>query len=155
MQRASRLAMLKLLKPESDEQNGADVLRYFAGEGAVCLIFSDEAGLLMERATGSLSLMRMALSGDDDKAAEILAGAIAKLHSPRSQPPPDKLPRLRDWFQALFAREAELPILARCADVARRLLRRRNVRLQSCMAICITITSAPARGAGLPLIRRI
>ncbi len=115
-------AMLKFLKPECDEQRGADLLRYFGGDGAVFVIEADEAAVLMERAGGDVSLKAMALSGGDDKAAEILAEIVTKLHSPRDRPAPGKLVRLRDWFRALFAREAESPILARCADVARRLL---------------------------------
>jgi streptomycin 6-kinase len=64
----------------------------------------------------------MALSGGDDRAAEILAGCVRRLHAPRECAAPDGLTPLRDWFRSLFAHEAELPILARCADVARCLL---------------------------------
>ena len=44
------------------------------------------------------------------------------LHAPRECAAPDGLTPLRDWFRSLFAHRSELPILARCADVARRLL---------------------------------
>jgi streptomycin 6-kinase len=117
-----RPVMLKLLKDTSDEQAGADVLRYFAGNGAVRLIAADPGGVLMERADDDVSLRMMALSGGDDRAAGILAGCVRRLHAPRECAAPDGLTPLRDWFRSLFAHEAELPILARCADVARRLL---------------------------------
>jgi streptomycin 6-kinase len=117
-----RPVMLKLLKDTSDEQAGADVLRYFAGNGAVRLIAADPGGVLMERADDDVSLRMMALSGGDDRAAGILAGCVRRLHAPRECAAPDGLTPLRDWFRSLFAHEAELPILARCADVARCLL---------------------------------
>ncbi len=55
--------MLKVLKPASDEQAGADMLRHFAGIGAVRLIAADGHAWLMERAGGDPSLIAMALSG--------------------------------------------------------------------------------------------
>ena len=114
--------MLKVLKPNSDEQAGADMLRYFGGVGAVRLIEGDRDAWLMERAGDEVSLTTMAVSGDDDRAAAILAGCVAQLHAPRDVAVPAGLTRLDAWFQSLFARGAELPILARCAIVARRLL---------------------------------
>jgi streptomycin 6-kinase len=115
-------AMLKVLKPASDEQAGADMLRYFAGNGAVRLIAADDDAWLMERAGGNPSLIAMALSGCDDQAAAILADCVAQLHAPRDVPAPSGLIRLDTWFRSLLARESELPILARCAAVARELL---------------------------------
>jgi streptomycin 6-kinase len=115
-------AMLKMPKPASDERSAASVLRYFAGDGAVRVIADDDGALLMERAEDDVSLKAMALSGGDDQAATILADCVAQLHAPRDGPLPDGLVALRDWFRSLFAREADLPILARCANVARRLL---------------------------------
>jgi streptomycin 6-kinase len=64
----------------------------------------------------------MATSGGDVGAAEILAETVAKLHAPRASPPPDGLHPLRTWFASLFVRESELPLLGRCAAVARALL---------------------------------
>jgi streptomycin 6-kinase len=115
-------AMLKVLKPAGDEQAGAALLRYFAGIGAVRLIAADDDAWLMERAGGDPSLTGMALSGGDDRAAAILADCVAQLHAPRDGSPPGGLSRLHAWFHSLFAHEAELPILARCAGVARNLL---------------------------------
>lgn len=117
-----RAAMLKLPKPGSDERTAAAVLRYFAGNGAVRVIAADADALLMERAEADLSLKAMALSGGDDRAAMILADCVALLHARRGAPLPEGLVTLRDWFRSLFAHEADLPILARCAGVARHLL---------------------------------
>ena len=114
--------MLKVLKQTSDEQAGAEVLRYFAGAGAVRLLASDAGGLLMERADGDRSLVAMAVSGDDEQAAGILAGCVGQLHGARDHDAPDGLIRLSNWFLALFERQAQLPVLTRCADIARRLL---------------------------------
>jgi streptomycin 6-kinase len=116
------LAMLKILKPASDEQAGADMLRYFAGIGAVRLIAADRDAWLMERAGGNLSLIAMALSEGDDRAAVILADCVAQLHAARGVAALAGLIRLDAWFHSLFEREAESPILARCAAVARDLL---------------------------------
>jgi streptomycin 6-kinase len=122
VRRAGEAAMLKVLKPNSDEQVGADMLRYFGGIGAVRLIEGDHSAWLMERASDEVSLTAMAVSGDDDAAAAILADCVAQLHAPRDMVAPAGLIRLDEWFQSLFAREAELPIFGRCATVACRLL---------------------------------
>jgi streptomycin 6-kinase len=115
-------AMLKLLKPTSDERNAADLLRHFDGNGAVRLMAADDGGLLMERADDGISLSRMAISGEDDGAAEILADCVRRLHAPRQSPAPAMLIPLPRWFQSLFARRSELPLLGRCADAAEWLL---------------------------------
>jgi len=122
VRRCGAAATLKILKPTSDERNAATVLRYLAGEGAVRLIAADAEALLMERAGGPRSLTAMAIAGADDAAAAALAEIVAKLHAPRAAPPPDGLIALRDWFSSLFLHQAALPLLGRCARVARALL---------------------------------
>ena len=72
-----------MLKPTSDERAAADLLRYFAGSGAVQLIATDDDALLMERADDEVSLRAMALSGGDAQAVEILADCVQRLHAPR------------------------------------------------------------------------
>jgi streptomycin 6-kinase len=115
-------AMLKLLKRHSDERAGADLLRYFNGHGAVRVLAADHQALLMERASDDVSLATMALSGEDERAAEILASCVRQLHAPRDVPPPPGLVPITDWFRSLFARQEAHPILSRCAAAARRLL---------------------------------
>jgi streptomycin 6-kinase len=115
-------AILKVMKSTSDEGNAAAFLRYVAGDGAVRLLAADDHALLLERATGPRSLKTMAISGADVGAAEILSETVVKLHAPRGSPLPDGLYPLRDWFSSLFARESDLPLLGRCAAIARALL---------------------------------
>jgi streptomycin 6-kinase len=55
-------AMLKLLKPDSDEHAGAALLRYFAGIGAVRLLADAEGARLLERADSDPSLAAIAVT---------------------------------------------------------------------------------------------
>jgi streptomycin 6-kinase len=113
--------MLKVLKPGSDETDGIHALRWFGGEGAVRLIEADRDAVLMERATGSRSLGEMALAGEDDAAASILAATAVRLHRPRG----GTLPRIRPLsvrFRALFALASQRAVLGAAADVATGLL---------------------------------
>jgi streptomycin 6-kinase len=114
--------MLKVYKTGSDERNGATVLHYYDGNGAVHILGADTNAILLERTTGEPSLAAMALSGRDMEAAEILAVTVGKLHAKRKSPPPPTLTPPRDWFGSLFEHEPEHPQLARCAAVARGLL---------------------------------
>ena len=114
-------AMLKVLKPGSDEAPGIAALDWFGGDGAVRLIARDDDAVLMERAIGTRSLTDMAVSGDDEGATRIIAAAVAKLHAPRPGAPPS-LPDLTRRFRALFEAGASHPILPRCARAVRALL---------------------------------
>ncbi len=114
-------AMLKVYKPGSDERHGTDYLRYVEGDGAVCVMAADEEALLMERATGSRSLLDMAVNGGDASAGEILAGTVAKLHRPRAAAPPPTLVPLERHFASLFEHASEHPLLGRSAATARAL----------------------------------
>jgi streptomycin 6-kinase len=115
-------AMLKVFKPGSDEQGGADYLNYVDGQGAVRVLASDDASLLMERAAGTRSLEAMALGGKDMEAAEILAGTITELHRHRIRPFPPSLVTLDRRFESLFARAAVHSLLDLSASVAASLL---------------------------------
>lgn len=115
-------AMLKVLKPTSDEVNAAALLRYWDGAGAVRLYEADANALLMERADGSRSLTAMAISGHDTQAAEILAETATRLHTHRHHAISAQLTSLQERFSSLYAREAMVPLLTRCAAVAHHLL---------------------------------
>lgn len=115
-------AMLKVLKHASDERNAAALLRYWDGGGAVRLYEANEKALLLERASGPRSLMKMATSGGDTEAAEILAETVARLHAPRPSEIPAQLTPLQEWFSSLYTHETSMPLLGRCAAVARGLL---------------------------------
>ena len=115
-------AILKLLKPTSDEANSAKLLGYYDGKGAVRLYEADDNALLMERAMGPRSLKDMATSGNDIAAADVLAGTVSTLHARRDREMPGALTSLMERFSALFERENNSSLLAGCAAVARRLL---------------------------------
>jgi streptomycin 6-kinase len=115
-------AMLKVHRPESDERPGTDYLRYVGGHGAVRVMAADDDALLMERATGTRSLLDMAVAGDDRGAAEILAATVAQLQAPRGGLLPPTLAPLERQFASLFDRAHEHPLLQRSAACARALL---------------------------------
>jgi streptomycin 6-kinase len=121
VRRGVTAAMLKVLKPTSDEYNAAALLRYFDGNGAVRIYESHDNAVLMERA-GGLRSLTMATTGGDVEAAEILAATVLKLHAPRQTAKPERLTPLNDWFSALYRHQCDAAILGRCAAVARDLL---------------------------------
>lgn len=92
-------AMLKLALDE-DEQGGNRLMAWWAGEGAAQVYAQEDEALLMERAQGSRSLMRMALAGEHDAVSHIVCATLARLHAPRAQPWPALLP-LDHWFKDL------------------------------------------------------
>ena len=98
------------------------MLRYYDGVGAVRLLKSDEAALLMEHAMGKRSLMSMATSGRDVEAARILADTAAALLEDRVGAWPALLTPLAGHFAPLFIQEAVNPTLRSCAEVTRELL---------------------------------
>ncbi len=119
--REGTAVMLKVVKPSSDERNAAALLRHFDGHGAVRLYEAQANAVLLERVEGGRSLERMAITGGDMQAADILADTVGKLHVVRAGRPPDGLIPLQQRFASLFDREDAVPILAHCARVAREL----------------------------------
>ncbi len=115
-------AMLKLLKPGSDEKDGIAALRHFAGASAVRLIEATDEAVLMERAVGGRSLTAMALGDADDEATVILARTASRLHAAGPPSPDTTIGPLRGRFRALFALRSEHPVLGRAAAMAEHLL---------------------------------
>ena len=113
-------AMLKVARIP-DEEAGYRLLTWWDGQGAARVFASAAGALLMERASGAGDLAQIAWSGQDDEACRILCDTAARLHAPRSGPPPDLHP-LQEWFQPLFRLAAEHAALAPAASVARQLL---------------------------------
>ena len=114
--------MLKVSHDELERQ-GAASLAYWAGEGAADVYERDGAALLMQRATGSASLMAMATQGQDDEASQIACRVIAALHAPRARAWPDALVPLARWFQSLeHAADREGGLFARAMEQAHVLL---------------------------------
>jgi streptomycin 6-kinase len=114
-------AMLKIAT-HPEEQRGAELMQWWAGDGAARVLALDGPALLVERATGLRSLITMAASGSDDHASQIICAVAARLHAPRSHPPTNLVP-LADWFRELWPTAArEGGILLQSAAVARTLL---------------------------------
>lgn len=114
-------AMLKIALDEQ-EKFGNRLMAWWDGEGAARVYAHDGDALLMERATGRRSLMRMALDGEDDEVSRIVCGCLAHLHAPRHKPLPPLLP-LHEWFASLRpAAEREGGIFLDCLATADALL---------------------------------
>ncbi len=115
-------AMLKLLKPGSDERDGIAALRHFAGTAAVRLIEAADDAVLMERAVGPRSLTAMALGDADDEATVILARTASRLHAAGPPSPGSSIGPLSARFRALFALRSRHAVLGRAAAMAEALL---------------------------------
>lgn len=114
-------AMLKVSQ-QPEEQAGSLLMAWWAGEGAAPVLAQDGEALLMVRAQGSNSLLRMVEGGQDDQATRILCAVAARLHAPRSKPLPALVP-LEQWFESLWRAAARHGgLLAHSAATARELL---------------------------------
>jgi streptomycin 6-kinase len=114
-------AMLKMATA-AEERRGAATMVWWGGEGAARVLAHEGDALLLERATGPLSLAAMARGGEDDLATRILCRAAAALHAPRGGPIPVSLVPLPEWFRALETGAAGRGgLLERAAKMAREL----------------------------------
>src|SRR5215213_5970226 len=115
-------AMLKVAT-EPEARRGAYTMTSWDGNGAARVLAHEGDALLMERAEGSRSLEKMALSGRDDEATQIMCQVAKRLHAPRMRPLPSSLVPLPEWFTALEHGAARHGgILERAAVMARQLL---------------------------------
>ena len=118
-------AMIKIAR-DHDERIGGQVLQWWDGNGAARVYAHDpdSGALLMERATGSKNLLRMALEGEDDAATTCICHTLHRLHSNRSSDHPKDLLPLTDFFRSLAPMaQQEGGLMAECAMVANGLLR--------------------------------
>jgi streptomycin 6-kinase len=121
VRRAGVPVMLKIAR-EAEERWGGHLMSWWGGDGAARVLAQDGAALLLERATGERSLIEMARGGRDDEASRIICKVAARLHAPRSCPPPALIPLPR-WFEALEPAAARHGgILIPAAATARELL---------------------------------
>ncbi|MEF2073649.1 aminoglycoside phosphotransferase family protein [Consotaella aegiceratis] len=112
-------AMLKLALID-EERRGVALMEWWGGAGAAAVLATGEGAVLLERATGPRSLIRMAYDGQDEEACRILCATAARLHAPRPRPKPADLVPLPVWFRDLApAAERHGGIFARSADAAR------------------------------------
>ena len=104
-------AMLKVARM-SEEIRGGAVLAAWRGHGAARVLRAQDAAVLMERATGTRSLVHWVEEGRDDEATLVLCAAAGTLHAASDDllPPggghsdlPDLVP-LEEWFRELLGR---------------------------------------------------
>jgi streptomycin 6-kinase len=121
VRRAGVPAMLKVARA-AEEREGARLMAWWGGDGAARVLELHGDALLLERASGTDSLIEMVRGGRDDEASRILCAAAAGLHAPRDGTPPGLVPLAR-WFQSLEpAAAAHGGLFARAAAAARELL---------------------------------
>jgi len=114
-------AMLKVAT-EPEEARGGALMVWWDGDGAARVLAHDGPALLLERATGTRSLITMSTSGQDDEATGIICAVVARLHARRNSPPAGLVP-LEEWFRALWpAARAHGGILRDSAATAHTLL---------------------------------
>jgi len=101
VRRGDTRAVLKVLKPNSDEMLGPVMLAHYRGRSAVRVLGHEQNAVLLERALPGTELTETVLDGRDDEAVRILCGVMTDLH--RDDPPPGPWPTVEDWGRA-FAR---------------------------------------------------
>ena len=113
--------MLKIaLIPE--EERGSRQLAWWAGSGTARVLEIEGPAVLLDRASGSLSLAEMSRDGRDSEATSIIVKVATLLHRPSQAPLPELMP-LQEWFRPLFhAANATGGALLEAARVAERLL---------------------------------
>jgi streptomycin 6-kinase len=92
-------AMLKIAMVD-EERWGGLLMEWWNGVGAARVLAHENDALLMERAEGKASLIKMAQYGQDDEASQTICNVAAKLHAPRNCQPPT-LVSLSRWFTEL------------------------------------------------------
>jgi streptomycin 6-kinase len=99
VRRAGMPAMLKIAR-EAEERRGGLLMSWWGGEGAARVLMQEGDAMLLERATGTGSLVEMARGGRDDEASRIICAVAARLHAARRCRPSELIPLPR-WFAAL------------------------------------------------------
>lgn len=92
--RGDRGVVLKRSRITSDESNSGEVLRAFAGNGAVRVYESETGAVLLERLTPGEPLVNLVARGEDDRATRILAQVIEKLANHAA---PEECPTVAQW----------------------------------------------------------
>lgn len=77
---------------EEEERRGAALMVWWSGEGAARILAHEGNALLLERATGTESLVEMARSGRDDDASRTLCAVASRLHASRERTFPELVP---------------------------------------------------------------
>ena len=115
-------AMLKIATAE-EELHGANLMAWYAGDGAARVLAHDGPALLLERLRGRRSLVEMERSGRGDEATRIICEVVARLHTARDSGPPETLYPMTTWFRELEPAATRLGgVLTKSAKAARELL---------------------------------
>ena len=113
--------MLKIARRERDVRAN-ELMIWWRGDGAAKVLMHDGLALLMERSKGAVSLVAMALNGQDSEASRIICGVAARLHK-HPPPYPGSLLPLDFWFKALPLASAKYgSIFTECRVIADKLL---------------------------------
>jgi streptomycin 6-kinase len=86
--------VLKMTKQAGDESHSGEVLKAYAGDGAVQVYESEIDAVLLERLEPGEQLVNLVKRGDDAEATKILAEVIAKLADREA---PRGCPTVADW----------------------------------------------------------
>jgi streptomycin 6-kinase len=114
--------MLKIAIAE-EELHGADLMSWYAGEGAARVLAHEGPALLLERLGGKRNLIEMESSGQGSEATRIICEVVARLHIARDRMPPATLYPMATWFRRLEPAAARLGgVLTKSATAARELL---------------------------------
>lgn len=85
----------------AEEKRGALVMAWWNGKGAVKVLAIEGDALLMERATGKISLTELSGIGHDDEASRIICKTAEKLHANDQKAPEQLFIPLDTWFEEL------------------------------------------------------
>ncbi len=123
-QNNGELAVLKHFNSQGkvDEAEGATLLKYYEGQGAVRVLQNNEDAVLLEYADGG-ELADIVYDGQDKRATDIMCDLVKQLHAERNTPAPTSLVPLERWFRDLFnaAKTSNDPLILKAAKVAREL----------------------------------
>lgn len=84
-----------------EEKRGALIMHWWDGNGAVKVLAIGDNALLMERATGKVSLAELSRAGHDDEASRIICKTARELHEYKRKQPLQLFIPLAEWFEDL------------------------------------------------------
>ena len=109
--RAGRRVVLKITKHAGDESHSGEVLKAFAGNGAVTVYESETGAVLLERLEPGEQLVNLVKRGDEEEATKILAQVMKKLAHHQA---PAECPTVADWGRGfdryLASGDRQLPL---------------------------------------------
>lgn len=92
--RAGRRVVIKITKNDGDESHSGEVLKAFAGDGAVRLYESETGAALLERLEPGEQLVNLVKRDEDKEATRVLAQVMKKLAHHQA---PAECPTVADW----------------------------------------------------------